>query len=88
MLLCSLLGLGPGGLKIIRESSGLDGKCIPGASHGGYGGKRDGENGLFYLPEPYDRNNTASLLGGSGGEIIMTFIWSRKNYLNNYNTVM
>ena len=88
MLLCSLLGLGPGGLTITGNSLDLNKKCIPGASHGGYGGKRDGENGLFDLPEPYDRNNTASLLGGSGGEVIMTFIWSRKNYLNNDNTVM
>ena len=74
MLLCSLLGLGPGGLTTIRESSGLVGKCIPGASHGGYGGKRKGDESLFDFPKPYDRNNTASLLGGSGGEIIMTFI--------------
>lgn len=74
MLLCSLLGLGPGGLKIIRESSGLDGKCIPGASHGGYGGKRNADKSLFCFPKPYDGNNTASLLGGSGGEIIMNFI--------------
>ena len=84
MLLCSLLGLGPGGLTIKGESSNLRDKCMPGASHGGYGGKRDGGkrdggkrdggNGLFYLPKPYDRNNTASLLGGSGGEIIMTII--------------
>lgn len=88
MLLCSLLGLGPGGLTIIGESSDLGDKCIPGASHGGYGGKRNDDKSLFYFPKPYDRNNTASLLGGSGGEIIMTFIWSRKNYLNNYNTVM
>ena len=77
MLLCSLLGLGPGGLTIIGESSDLASKCIPGASHGGYGGNRGKKNedkSLFYLPKPYDRNNTASLLGGSGGEIIMTFI--------------
>lgn len=74
MLLCSLLGLGPGGLTCIRESSGLDDKCIPGASHGGYGGKRNVDKSLFCFPKPYDRNNTASLLGGSGGEIIITFI--------------
>ena len=88
MLLCSLLGLGPGGLTIKGNPLQLSNKCIPGASHGGYGGKRNVDESLFYFPKPYDRNNTASLLGGSGGEIIMTFIWSRKNYLNNYNTVM
>lgn len=87
MLLCSLLGLGPGGLTII-QSLNLASKCMPGASHGGYGGKHDKNEGIFDFPEPYDRNNTASLLGGSGGEIIMTFIWSRKNYLNNDNTVI
>ena len=87
MLLCSLLGLGPGGLTIKENSLDLSNKCTPGASHGGYGGK-DKNQGIFDFPEPYDRNNTASLLGGSGGEIIMTFIWSRKNYLNNDNTVI
>ena len=87
MLLCSLLGLGPGRLTIKKNSVDLSDKCTPGASHGGYGGK-DENKGIFDFPEPYDRNNTASLLGGSGGEIIMTFIWSRKNYLNNDNTVI
>ena len=86
MLLCSLLGLGPGGLRIRKKYLKLVDKCAPGASHGGYGGKKDDD--IFDFPEPYDRNNTASLLGGSGGKIIMTFIWSRKNYLNNDNTVI
>ena len=87
MLLCSLLGLGPGGLTIKGKPPKLSDKCTPGASHGGYGGKDENEE-IFDFPEPYDRNNIASLLGGSGGEIIMTFIWSRKNYLNNDNTVI
>ena len=73
MLLCSLLGLGPGGLTIKGTLPILSDKCTPGASHGGYGGKYENER-IFDFPEPYDRNNTASLLGGSGGEIIMTFI--------------
>lgn len=49
-------------------------KCTPGASHGGDGGQSDQSETFFDLPKSYDRNNTASLLGGSGGEIIMTFI--------------
>ena len=88
MLLCSLVGLGPGGLRIRKKFLNLVDKCAPGASHGGYGGKTTKNEGIFDFPETYDRNNTASLLGGSGGEIIMTFIWSRKNYLNNDNTVI
>lgn len=68
-----LLGLGPGGLTRTKTvfSQHL---CIPGASHRGDGGKSYQSWKFFHLPEPYNQNNTASLLGGSGGEIITTFI--------------
>ena len=72
MLSCSFLGLGPGGLTT-KKSFNMN-KCTPGASHGGDGGQSDQSETFFDLPKSYDRNNTASLLGGSGGEIIMTFI--------------
>ncbi|XP_066020113.1 adhesion G protein-coupled receptor L4 isoform X2 [Pocillopora verrucosa] len=62
-------GLGPGGLTVKENLPKLSDKCTPGASHGGYGGKKIKE-GIFDFPEPYDRNNTASLLGGSGGSCI------------------
>lgn len=59
-----------------------------GVSYGGDGGWYIDSIDFFYLFKLYDRNNIVFLLGGSGGEIIMIFIWSRKNYLNNYNIVM
>lgn len=72
MLSWSFLGLGPGGLTIKKPFQ--KDKCTPGASHGGDGGWHTDNEDFFYLPKSYDRNNTASLLGGSGGKIIMTFI--------------
>lgn len=66
-----MLGLGPGGLKITNTKVPLNWKCTPGASHGGNGGRTGSSNYYFSLPKPYDKNNTASLLGGSGGEIII-----------------
>ena len=69
-----MLGLGPGGLKITNTKIALATKCTPGASHGGNGGRTMQSNYFFSLPKPYDKNNTASLLGGSGGEIIIVFI--------------
>ena len=66
-MICPLFtGLGPGGLN---KSSGfiLDSICIPGSSHGGIA-LAQGYNKL-YSDQAYDQNDTASLLGGSGGEI-------------------
>ena len=65
MLLLLFTGLGPGGLK---GTSGfnLDLVCIPGSSHGGIAllpGYR------LYSDQAYDKQDTVSLLGGSGGEI-------------------
>ena len=58
-------GLGPGGLK---KSSGfrLDTVCIPGSSHGGIA---LAPGYALYSDQAYDQQDTASLLGGSGGEI-------------------
>jgi len=60
-------GLGPGGLK---NSGGftLDLSCIPGSSHGGIALPAPGYNNL-YSGQAYDKQDTVSLLGGSGGEI-------------------
>ena len=66
-------GVGPGGLK---KSGGfsLDSSCIPGSSHGGIALVSD-DNHLLYSDEAYDKQDTVSLLGGSGGEInyLITF---------------
>ena len=66
-------GLGPGGLK---KAGGfiLGTACIPGSSHGGIA-TAQGYN--LYSDQAYDKQNTASLLGGSGGEI---------NYLITFNS--
>ena len=65
MIFPLLTGLGPGGLK---KDSGfkLDGVCIPGSSHGGIA---QAHGYALYSGEAYDQRDTASLLGGSGGEI-------------------
>lgn len=63
------IGLGPGGIILIQKAFRLSERCIPGASHGGEGGKNDRSDILFELPKPYDKSNTASLLGGSGGKV-------------------
>ena len=58
-------GLGPGGLRI-SGGFNLDSVCIPGSSHGGIAlppGFR------LYSGQAYDKQDTVSLLGGSGGEI-------------------
>ena len=59
-------GLGPGGLK---KAAGfkLDLVCIPGSSHGGIALPAQGNR--LYSEEEYDKQDTVSLLGGSGGEI-------------------
>ena len=59
-------GLGPGGLKKAGGFT-LDLACIPGSSHGGIALAR-GANPL-YSDVAYDKQDTMSLLGGSGGEI-------------------
>ena len=66
-------GLGPGGLK---NAGGfiLDTVCIPGSSHGGTA-LAPGSN--LYSDKAYDKQDTVSLLGGSGGEI---------NYLITFNS--
>ena len=60
-------GLGPGGLK---KSDGfiLQTTCIPGSSHGGMAVPAPGDYNL-YSDQAYDKQDTVSLLGGSGGEI-------------------
>ena len=69
-----LTGLGPGGLK---SSSGFNlySVCIPGSSHGGIA-LAPGYMRL-YSDQAYDKQDTVSLLGGSGGEI---------NYLITFNS--
>ena len=59
-------GLGPGGLKKAGEFR-LDSVCIPGSSHGGIALPAPGYR--LYSDEAYDKQDTVSLLGGSGGEI-------------------
>ena len=65
-------GLGPGGPK---KAGGfkLDTVCIPGSSHGGIALPAQGYN--LYSGQVYDKQDTVSLLGGSGGEIhyLITF---------------
>ena len=63
------IGLGPGGIILIHMVFRLGDKCIPGASHGGEGGKHHLNDIFFESPKPYDKSNTASLLGGSGGKV-------------------
>ena len=67
-------GLGPGGLKKANKFT-LNTVCIPGSSHGGIA-LAQGFNQL-YSDEAYDKQDTVSLLGGSGGEI---------NYLITFNS--
>ena len=59
-------GLGPGGLREIRDVRiRVDHYCVPGASHGGKGDQDDGI--VFGAGSLYDEENITSLLGGSGG---------------------
>ena len=58
-------GLGPGGLKN-RGGFTLDLVCVPGSSHGGIA-PNPGYN--LYSDQAYDKQDTVSLLGGSGGEM-------------------
>ncbi|CAH3161117.1 unnamed protein product, partial [Porites lobata] len=57
-------GLGPGGLKKAVDFN-LDLLCVPGSSHGGIGLPVSGYP--LYSDQPYDQQDTVSLLGGSGG---------------------
>ena len=66
-------GLGPGGLKRAGGFT-LGITCIPGSSHGGIA-VAPGYN--LYSDQAYDKQDTVSLLGGSGGEI---------NYLITFNS--
>ena len=59
-------GLGPGGLRKAVNFN-FDLVCVPGSSHGGRG-LPPGYYPL-YSDQPYDQQDTVSLLGGSGGEI-------------------
>lgn len=63
------IGLGPGGIILIHTAVVVAHKCIPGASHGGEGGRQYDSHFFFEVPKPYDKSNTASLLGGSGGKV-------------------
>ena len=67
-------GLGPGGLKKVAGFN-LDKICIPGSSHGGIALGSRGRK--LYSDQAYDKQDTVSLLGGSGGEI---------NYLITFNS--
>ena len=68
-------GLGPGGLKKDGRFT-LDLVCIPGSSHGGIALFPASEDPL-HSDQAYDKQDTVSLLGGSGGEI---------NYLITFNS--
>ena len=66
MIFIFFTGLGPGRLE---QAGGfnLNLVCIPGSSHGGIALARRGNS--LYSDVAYDRQDTVSLLGGSGGEI-------------------
>ena len=66
MIFIFFTGLGPGGLKKAVDFN-LDLLCVPGSSHGGIGLPVSGYP--LYSDQPYDQQDTVSLLGGSGGEI-------------------
>ena len=74
MIFPLLTGLGPGGLK---KAGGFifNTACIPGSSHGGIA---LGPGRALYSDQAYDKQDTVSLLGGSGGEV---------NYLRCFDTV-
>lgn len=62
-------GLGAGGLKMKDNRFSASKQCIPGSSHGGK--VKSPNNFFFESSQTYDRNDTESLLGGSGGEIVI-----------------
>ena len=65
MIFPLLTGLGPGGLQK-RGGFLLGSVCIPGSSHGGIA-LPSAYN--LHSDQAYDKQDTVSLLGGSGGEI-------------------
>ena len=65
MIFIFFTGLGPGGLRKAVDFN-LDLVCVPGSSHGGIG---LGPGYLLYSYQTYDKQDTVSLLGGSGGEM-------------------
>ena len=65
MIFPLLTGLGPGGLKNTSRFK-LGTVCIPGSSHGGIA---LAQGYALYSDQAYDKQDTVSLLGGSGGEI-------------------
>ena len=77
MIFSFFIGLGPGGLNIGPMGFVLHIACIPGSSHGGIALAQDSNQ--LYSDHVYDRQDTVSLLGGSGGEI---------NYLVTFNSLV
>ena len=67
-MISSYTGLGPGGLTIKEKKTVLQ-KCIVGSSHGGHAGSSESNN--LKTGQPYDKENLTSLLGGSGGELML-----------------
>ena len=67
MIFIFFTGLGPGGLRKFLDFR-LKGVCIAGSSHGGIA-LAQGFHPL-YSDSAYDQQDTVSLLGGSGGELI------------------
>ena len=65
MIFIFFTGLGPGGLKKAGGFT-LYLVCVPGSSHGGIA-PNPGYN--LHSDPAYDKQDTVSLLGGSGGEI-------------------
>ena len=68
----SLTGLGSGGPAIKDPSFAVPITCIPGSSHGGIG-QTDFPSRDIYAGPAYDKEDTTSLLGGSGGEVMFFY---------------
>ena len=66
-MISSYTGLGPGGLTINDPGSPVFQQCMVGSSHGGYAG----HSTRLKSGQPYDKKNLTSLLGGSGGELML-----------------
>ena len=64
-----LSGLGPGGLTLNDAFYPVASICILGSSHGGATSDKIA-NQFMYSGGAYDTQNIASLLGGSGGEVM------------------
>ena len=70
-MISSYTGLGPGGLTIEGKRILFTRRCIVGSSHGGYAGAESGSDYKLESGQPYDKENLTSLLGGSGGELMI-----------------